>query len=40
VYPEFYESLPSDLRAWARDMVERIQGAAEGIEEGDWFAGQ
>ena len=40
VYPEFYDSLPSDLRDWARNMVGRIQKAAEGIEEGDWFAGQ
>jgi len=40
VYPDFYESLPADLRDWARDMVTRIQDAAEGIEEGDWFAGQ
>jgi len=39
VYPEFYESLPADLRGWARDMVKRIQEAAQGIEEGDWFAG-
>jgi len=40
VYPEFYESLPADLKDWARDMVKRIQDAAQGIEEGDWFAGQ
>jgi tripartite ATP-independent transporter DctP family solute receptor len=39
VYPDFYESLPVDLKDWARDMVTRIQAAAAGIEEGDWFAG-
>ncbi len=38
VYPEFYDSLPADMRQWARGMVERIQQAAQGIEEGDWYA--
>jgi len=40
VYPEFYESLPADLKDWARNMVKRIQDAAQGIEEGDWFVRQ
>lgn len=40
VYPEFYDSLPGDLKEWAADMVQRIQQAAQGIEEGDWYAAQ
>lgn len=38
VYPSFYNELPEDLRDWARDIVKRIQDAAKGIEEGDWYA--
>jgi TRAP-type C4-dicarboxylate transport system substrate-binding protein len=38
VYPDFYKSLPADAQEWNRSMVTRIQEAAQGIEEGDWFA--
>lgn len=38
VYPDFYKSLPAGMQEWNRVMVTRIQEAAQGIEEGDWFA--
>ena len=38
VYPDFFEALPEDEREWARGMVERIQAAGAGVQEGDWFA--
>ena len=38
VYPDFFASLPDNEREGAQSMVERIQAAAEGVREGDWFA--